>query len=262
MQLYVISRPTIDWQAVERFLHDHAAEWRRTPESTAPDELVELAGRLCYFSFGTHQSPRSNRAYIANLIMRGHDSVLEHSVWTFILSGVSRAFTHQLVRHRVGVSFSQLSQQYYDEANAEFVPPPELRGHPSLEDVWQSSVEHSLNAYRLIAQELHSESFSGISSKDATEKQTEVKRAIRSAARSVLPNATETKVVMTINARALRHFFKIRGSIVGDAEMRIVAAKLLDSVLLDAPSLFGDFYAEDMGDGSPIVRQREAYDVA
>ncbi|MHB1957473.1 MAG: FAD-dependent thymidylate synthase [Acidobacteriaceae bacterium] len=261
MQLYVISRPTIDWQAVESFLRDHTAEWRRTPESTAPDELVELAGRLCYFSFGKHQSPRTNHAYIANLIARGHDSVLEHSVWTFILTGVSRSFTHQLVRHRVGVSFSQLSQQYYDEADAEFVPPPELRGHPSLEGVWQRSVEHSLNAYRLIAKELSTESFKEISDKDVTSKQTEVNRAIRSAARSVLPNATESKVVMTINARALRHFLRMRGSIIGDAEMRIVAAKLLGSVLLDAPSLFGDFYTEDMGDGSPIVRQRETYDV-
>jgi len=81
----------------------------------------------------------------------------------------------------------------------------------------------------------------------------EFKRAIRSAARSVLPNATETKIVATANARALRHFFKIRGSIPGDIEMREVAAALFNVVRTEAPSLFADFTLEKLADGSPVL---------
>jgi len=85
--------------------------------------------------------------------------------------------------------------------------------------------------------------------------QKEFKRAIRSAARSVLPNATETKIVVTANARALRYFFKVRGSIPGDLEMREVAAALFKSVQAEAPSLFADFSLETLSDGSPVLAQ-------
>ena len=81
----------------------------------------------------------------------------------------------------------------------------------------------------------------------------EIRRAVRSAARSVLPNATETKILVTVNARALRHFFKVRGSIPGDEEMRTVAAELLKLLQLEAPSIFLDFHIETLPDGSPIV---------
>jgi len=81
----------------------------------------------------------------------------------------------------------------------------------------------------------------------------EFKRAIRSAARSVLPNATETKIVVTANARALRHFFKIRGSIPGDIEMREAVAALFKLVQAEAPSLFADFTLEELADGSPVL---------
>jgi thymidylate synthase (FAD) len=258
MQVYVISRPSIDWSEVNRFLSDQNVRWRRSPDAKAPDELVELAGRVCYFSFGAHQSPRTNSEYIENLIAQGHESVLEHSAWTFLITGVSRAFTHQLVRHRVGISFSQLSQQYYDETDAEFVLPPELRGNPALEEVWRTSVQESLMAYRLIVKRLGSIGPSSTESNNAEPtKQTELRRAIRSAARSVLPNATESKIVMTINGRALRHFLDMRGSIIGDAEMRLVAARLLELASTDAPAILSDFYVEYLGDGTPIVRRRD-----
>ncbi len=258
MKLYVVSRPSLDFEAVERFLRDHSTDWRRTADSSSGDQLVELAGRLCYFSFGALQSRRTNREYIANLVSRGHESVLEHAVWSFILTGVSRAFTHQLVRHRVGVSFSQLSQQYYDEANAEFVPPPELEDHPTLQAIWRTAVQGSLDAYGEIVQGLELEQTNLLSDSASRTANTEITRAIRSAARSVLPNATETKIFVTINGRALRHFLNVRGSIVGDLEMRLVSSMLLNAVLNDAPALFGDFYQETLADGTPIVRKKAA----
>src|SRR5208282_5230463 len=121
---YVLARPCFD-QAYESFLGDYLpaeqATWRETMCATAAERVVEFAGRVCYMSFGPRQSDKSNRDYIHNLIRNGHESVLEHAVWTIAVCGISRAFSHQLVRHRVGFGFSQLSQQYHDESEARFV---------------------------------------------------------------------------------------------------------------------------------------------
>ena len=123
-KIYLIARSRFDEEAFLPFLREEKAKWHRTAGATEPEEIVEISGRICYMSFKTKrtkQSPRSNADYIRNLIEQGHESVLEHVSWTFLLTGVSRALTHQLVRHRVGFSFSQLSQQYHEETGATFV---------------------------------------------------------------------------------------------------------------------------------------------
>lgn len=242
----VISRPALDEAGIKHFLEAGGRTWRRSPEATDAEELVELAGRVCYLSFGDRQSPRSNREYIANLVQKGHESVLEHASWTFLLAGVSRAFTHQLVRHRVGFSYSQMSQQYVDQSDIAVVEPPEVQSDPAVRDLWQTSVEKSFEAYEEIlaaADEVAAE----LSSRERS-------RAIRSAARSVLPEATSTTIAVTANARALRHFLSIRGSIEGDYEMRVVSSLLLSHLRTDAPSLFADFETSELADGTPIVR--------
>src|ERR1044072_8132924 len=115
MKVYVIGRPRFETRTLLSFLRDKGTSWKRSRNSTECEQLVEIGGRVCYMSFGKAQSPRTNAQYIRNLIEMGHESVLEHVSWTFIIAGISRAFTPQLVRHRVGISFSQLSQQYHDE---------------------------------------------------------------------------------------------------------------------------------------------------
>lgn len=204
-------------------------------------------------SFGENQSPRTNTEYVRRLIEMGHESVLEHVSWTFLLTGVSRPFTHQLVRHRVGFAFSQLSQQYHDETDADFVVPSPLRKAPKALAAWQRAIQVYQEAYREIV-----ESVREVEPDAELELQKkEVRRAMRSAARSVLPNATATKIVVTANARALRYFLKIRGSIPGDGEMCKVAAELLKYMQKEAPSLFFDFHIDTLPDGSPIVRHEE-----
>ena len=224
---------------IAKFLQAESVSWKRTAEATSVEELIEVCGRICYMSFGSNQSPRTTAEYITNLVVSGHESVLEHASWTFIVLGVSRAFTHQLVRHRVGFSFSQLSQQYHDERSARFVIPPELLNSKRAEKIWVKHVENSLKAYEEITVALKKNQGSR---KNMSAK--EYRRSIRSAARSVLPNATETKVAVTANARALRHFLDVRGSIPGDIEMRKVAAELLRIVRADAPAVFADFSIE------------------
>src|SRR5258708_35857717 len=105
-------------------------------------------------SFGDKQSPRQNGDYIRNLIRQGHESVLEHVSWTFLLTNVSRAFTHQLVRHRVGFSFSQLSQQYHDESDASLVLPDGLDDFPDALEAFQVAAKTSREAYKFILSKL------------------------------------------------------------------------------------------------------------
>jgi thymidylate synthase (FAD) len=243
-RIYLISRPVLNDEAIKSFLSDERAKWRRSTGASAAEEIVELGGRVCYMSFGEAQSRRRNDEYIRNLIEMGHESVLEHATWTFVLSGVSRSFSHQFVRHRVGFAFSQLSQQYHDETEASFVVPDALLGHQRAEEVWRASLQQARRAYAVVLEEIQAPT------KPSTREQ---RRALRSAARSVLPNATETKIVVTANARAIRHFLNVRGNIAGDPEMRKVSALLLQVMKSEAPALFEDFELTILEDGSPSV---------
>lgn len=251
-RIYVISRQSIA-DAYRKFLSHEALDWQIDPVATDAELLIEFAGRICYKSFGARQSPKSNEDYIRHLISQGHESVLEHATWSFVLSGVSRAFTHQLVRHRVGFAFSQLSQQYHEEREADFVRPVGLEMHPAAMEAWKKATQNTLNAYRKILAALEK----SLSEKPGNLPRKESLRAARSAARSVLPNATETVIAVTANARAIRHFLKVRGSIVGDDEMRCVAALILDSIREDAPAVFSDFEISQLPDNSPIVLHGE-----
>ncbi len=250
-KLFLVGRPDFDYDSFLRFLDTEQETWLKTGEASIPENIVEVAGRLCYMSFGPRQFRKSNKDYIHNLIKQGHESVLEHVNWSFVLTGVSRAFTHQLVRHRVGFSFSQLSQQYHDENDASFVMPNIIARFPHLAESWRRSVRQSKRAYQELLSLLQSEAFHRL----APLEKKEFHRAVRTAARSVLPNATETKIFVTANARAVRHFLAVRGAIPGDEEMRIVSALILRALNQEAPALFSDFTIEEMADGTPIVRQ-------
>jgi len=251
-RLYVLSRPSLDIRELTRFQSDdkEGSEWVRTGKTDA-EEIIEFAGRICYMSFGSKQSPKSNREFIHHLVNQEHDSVLEHASWTFLLTGVSRAFTHQMVRHRVGFSFSQLSQQYHDEADAKFVVPEEVKRVPSTLELWIRLIDALRLEYRSIAGDLGAER---LNPKDPADK--EKLRSIRSAARTVLPNATETKIVFSANGRSLRHFLEVRGAIIGDLEMRRVCALIYSRLLAEAPALLEDFQMTEGEDGDPLVCRR------
>lgn len=251
LRVYLIARLHFQVESFLQFLKEEEEAWHRTAGATEPEEIVEAAGRVCYMSFGPNQSPRTSQEYIRNLIVKGHESVLEHVSWTFLLTGVSRAFTHQLVRHRVGFSFSQLSQQYHEENPALFIEPVYNRLSSQAQEAWKKAMETAQESYRVILNSLGE--LSDRPGLDLQKK--EFQRAVRSAARSVLPNATETKVMMTANARALRYFFKLRGTIPGDVEMRLVATELLRIVRVEAPSIFSDFTIDHLSDGTPILSQ-------
>jgi thymidylate synthase (FAD) len=254
VRVHVVGRPQFDVEEFLAFLDEAQMNWFRSPSAKEAEELVEAAGRVCYMSFGAAQSHRNNAEYIQNLIAMGHESVLEHVNWSFVISRLTRSLSHQLVRHRVGFAFSQLSQQYHDELDAKFAMPTEIAEHPEAAEAWTEVVNTAKEAYEKILRVLgESRQISG-----TAENKRENRRAIRSAARSVLPSCTETTVFMTANARALRHFFTVRGSIPGDREMRELAVEVFNAVTREAPSMFFDFEVVDSSDGSKMVRKIDA----
>src|SRR5690349_20987219 len=119
--VYLVGRQTIDPAELDRFLADHGVSWQ-TDTEVAGEHLTEAAGRVCYMSFARPR-PGGNKAYLDHILEVGHGSVLEHAASNVIFTGISRSCTHELVRHRAGWGFSQLSQRYVDESVAEYVEP-------------------------------------------------------------------------------------------------------------------------------------------
>jgi thymidylate synthase (FAD) len=254
VKVHIVGRPQFDIEEFLTFLRDSRMSWRRSAGAGEAQELIEAAGRVCYMSFGPNQSDRTNAQYIRNLIEMGHESVLEHVNWSFVISGISRALSHQIVRHRVGFAFSQLSQQYHDESDADFSMPVEIQGHPRAEAAWLRATGAAKEAYGEILRVLDQTAEAGRPGKLTPR---EFRRAIRSAARSVLPGCTETTLFMTANARALRHFLKVRGGIAGDREMRDLAVGLFRAVMSEAPAVLFDFRVATLEDGSETLTRLE-----
>jgi thymidylate synthase (FAD) len=239
--VYLVGRQVVDAAEVDRFLADHGVSWQ-TDTEVAGEHLAEIAGRLCYLSFARPR-PGGNKTYLGHIKEVGHGSVLEHAVWNFVFTGVSRSLTHELVRHRAGLGFSQLSQRYVDESVAEYVEPDVIAADPALHKVWLQAVAQAHQAYMQLVAML-AETF-----KDEPDRTLRRKLA-RQAARSVLPNATETKIFVTANARALRHFIEMRASRHAEVEIRKLAVRVLQLMKVEAPNLFDDYQLVPLGDGT------------
>ena len=145
-RVYLVGRQVVDEGAVRAFLEDNDTSWSTETEIGA-EKLSEMAGRVCYMSFGAKQGRKSNTEYMENIIESGHGSVLEHGVWNFVIAGVSRSLTHELIRHRAGWGYSQLSQRYVDESTADFVEPDVIAEDPEAHRIWLEAVEASHQAY-------------------------------------------------------------------------------------------------------------------
>ena len=248
----IIREPRVTLLARQQFLGDPEMGWQSDTDNDA-QQLAEFAGRLCYLSFGkdvevlgghkTIQGRTTNKEYIANLLEVKHGSVLEHIVYSFLFEGISRALTHELVRHRGGFGYSQLSQRYVDESNIGFVLPPEIQEGTPAFDLWKQACENSLESYRKLLDR--------VAEQVADEPKATLRRKrARQAARTVLPNSAETKIVVTANARAWRHFIELRASPFADAEIRRLAITVLRVLQAEAPDLFKDFEVEPLDDGT------------
>ena len=219
------------------------------PWSTDADggpALVEFAGRACYQSW-SKPNPRTatNASYLRHIIDVGHFSVLEHASVSFYLTGVSRSCTHELIRHR-HFSYSQLSQRFVPGNDSDVVVPPGIRGDPELERLFLAAADASRAAFIELLAKLEAK-FA-----DAPNAVLRRKQA-RQAARAVLPNATETRIVVTGNYRAWRHFIAMRASEHADVEIRYLAIACLRQLVDVAPAVFADFNIATLADGTEVA---------
>src|SRR5580765_147900 len=244
----VFRAPRISLIARPQFLEpEHLrVEWRG--DASDGERLAEYAGRLCYMS---QHNPiqRTTAEYLENIKKQGHGSVLEHAVYVLLIEGISRSCSHELVRHRAGFGYSQISQRYVDESHAAFVMPPATQGDAKLEAEWQQQVTEAQAAYVRAVEGLM-QRYEWVADK------VHRRKLAREAARSVLPNATEVKIVVSGNARAWRTMLELRSSEGAELEIRRMAIACLRVLQREAPALFADFeiyLADDKHDAARVA---------
>ena len=238
--LTLVSRPT--------FLEPDHLKVKWLGESTDGERLAEFAGRLCYMS-QKNPASRVTREYLENIKKQGHGSVLEHANYSILLEGVSRSLTHELVRHRAGFAYSQLSQRYVDESEANFVVPPAIVGDEILEKEWRTQIDEAQLSYVRLVEHLM-ERYGWVADKVHRRKMS------REAARGVLPNSTETKIVVTGNARAWRTMLELRSSEGAELEIRRCAVAIIKMLSRESPAFFSDFeiyQADDRREAARII---------
>jgi thymidylate synthase (FAD) len=208
------------------------------PVISMPDQVMKLAGQLCYLSFGPKRTMNVEAdKYFGNLISQDHTSVLEHGSFTALCWGVSRSLTHELVRHRIGVSFSQTSQRYIDAKHMRFVMRPEYDGFPDLEDCFEHWIDSVMKHYHfrrgLLSEAIPDEGTFGATAR---------RKILQQTARACLPNETEAPIMVTFNAQSFRHFLYRRGSEAAEPEIRRLATLLFSLVKPLFPLALRDFY--------------------
>lgn len=188
-----------------------------------PERAIATAARLCYAPVGAAELMESMpeervKSVLSTIMKSGHFSTLEHASYTFAIDGVSRALTHQLVRHRLA-SFNQQSQRYVKFANGlETIKPDTVAENPEANALFDEAIEFAKDAYVKLLD-------MGIPAEDA---------------RYLLPNAAETKIVVTMNVRELLHFFEVRCCNRAQWEIRDLAHKMLELARPTAPFVFAD----------------------
>lgn len=217
-----------------------------TTDADGGQALAEFAGRACYQSW-SKPNPRTatNAGYLRHILEVGHLSVLEHGTVSFYLTGISRSLTHELIRHR-HFSYSQLSQRYVPERDAAMVEPEVIASDPELHQKFLDASAAAVKAYEELLEGLEKR-FADVPNGTLRRKQA------RQAARAVLPNATETRIVVTGNYRAWRHFIAMRATEHADVEIRALAIECLRQLQAAVPNVFSDFEIATLEDGSEIA---------
>ena len=198
---------------------------RHTPE---PEEVVAMAAKLCYSASGMEDlkqkiETKDQETFVERLASIGHLSPVEHISFTFGIEGISRACSHQLVRHRVA-SYSQQSQRYVREEQFDFIIPPSIKQDTALIQEYKKFMADAQENYTRALKRLEALGYRG--------------EAGQQDARYLLPNAAETKIIVTMNARELLHFFRVRTCSRAQWEIRAMAERMLALAKTTAPTIF------------------------
>ena len=241
-----LAETRVDERAVRDLLKSYnAAGWlKKTKRHKRSDSelLIELAGRVCYRSFGLGLNPNITKVrenptdYLRNILRSRHGSVLEHSSVTFAFLNVSRVFTHELVRHRPGTAISQESLRYVRPLDVNLWMPADLK--PVSRD-FVEIVEEIRRGYRKLEAHFPWDKMNF-----------EEKKRITSALRRILPNGLATNVIWTANHRTIRWAIEMRTHPSAEIEIRKVFGSVAKTCTRDYPLLYGDFTKKPLGDGT------------
>ena len=236
-KVFLIGESTVNKEGLSAFLnHLGVPEWT----SNAPTDielLTEVYGRACYKSFGTDLNPNltrvrnSNEAYISNVIAKGDGSVLEHGVVNFFFCDVSRVFTHELVRHRVGTAMSQESLRFVRLTDLDWYAPVCIQENENAMHIFTKTMEGLSNLQKDLAE---------IYELDDTN-QFDIKKEITSAMRRIAPIGLATNIGWSCNMRTLRHVIEMRTKPWAEEEIRVVFSKVAETAIERWPNLFADY---------------------
>lgn len=272
-KVYLIGRPQLNEEGLQAFLDDNDLEWPTPLEGVKDCErIVETAGRTCYMSYGSKAGNKTNKSYIDNLIGvnrsgPAHGSVVEHVNWTFVVTGASRGFSHELARHRVGVGLSQLSTRYCDFEreggdgtwDPGFCIPPLAMLSESTQRNFENFLKASVCNYTKMLHQIefdlknNKEFMDSLGDKPERERATILRKAARGAARELLPIATEAIITFTANARAIWNMAYLRASEHAEAVIRDVFVQIVKIMEEEMPALFNSIVYEKMWDRSTVV---------
>lgn len=247
-QVYLIAETSLIKPNLEKMLSEHGGkvgkDWYDNTKDNAPtdgERLIEVSGRMCYESYGVGLNPNitkirgTSQEYLENILKKGDGSILEHSTCTFAFLGVSRVFTHELVRHRAGTAMSQESLRYVRPKDVKFWIPPELKDDKDYVDI----VENIEQGYKKLEQKY-----------DWDKMDFSLKKVITSALRRVLPEGIATNMIWTANHRTIRHVITMRTSEYAEVEIRKVFDEVAKQMKARYPLIYQDFERTELADGT------------
>lgn len=249
----LLARPQVNLEGLRGFLNKFPYDFSEYVDDPThlPDgaQLCKVAGQLCYLSFGLKRSTNAQAdRYFDNLKASGHGSVFEHATFSFLVYGISRSVTHELVRHR-HLAFSQVSQRYVSGKRVRFVERPEYAGDKELHTQFLARIDSAAAEYAALTEQLVDRQHEGVAILSGEEK-TDLRKKVQQTARSVLPNETEAPMVVSGNARAWRHVIEMRASPHAETEIRALAVRLFLCLYMAEPVLFSDYRLAQLPDGT------------
>jgi thymidylate synthase (FAD) len=256
----LISKPDVNLSGIKAFLSGFPADYKfedylKDPfELPSAEKLTKLAGQTCYMSFAPGRTwNKDAQRYFDNIVTSGHGSVLEHANFTFLLWGISRSLTHELVRHRAGVGYSQVSQRYVSGRVLRFVERQEYQKDKTLHKMFEERIDRAYKEYTDMANYLYGKQEKGYKILSG-EAKTDLRKKVQQVARSVLPNETEAPIVVTANIRAWRHMINMRASDHAETEIRAAFYNIYKLLRMLAPRLLKDFKIVHLSDGTSCVK--------
>lgn len=257
----LLSVPLVNVNNMRNFLSDFNLDYDSYlvddwDDIKAGEALCKVAGQTCYMSFGPKRTKNKDTAkYIAHIKESGHGSVFEHANYSFLCYGISRSLTHELVRHRAGMAYSQVSQRYVSGRSLRFVERPEYQAIPDQHLRFIRRIEEAANEYEDITKYLYDQQAEGVKILTA-DARTDLRKKVQQVSRSVLPNETEAPIIVTGNARAWRHVIEMRCHPSAEPEIRVWAHRVATILQLVGGSLFSDYEFKKGEDGLPYLETK------